>query len=156
MWPTIPYTPKLSGKSDQTLEEMLIDLERLQVSGYLRVIKHAGEPGIHLKLVMNDKQLISLFAWNYKIFQGKRTLVRSYGVWPIDVMEVDEEEGDRVLAEGEYVLDSGKFRVVVKRSFDGNINPSSWVYRLKLLRIREYISPKHGLSVRPEYLLLPQ
>ncbi len=151
----IPYTPKKAGESDQTLEEMLIDLERLERDGYMRVIHHGGERGYHVKLVIDPERVISLFVWNEKLFHGRPTLIRSYGVWPIEVMEVDEEEGDRLVAEGKYALKDGILRIAVERSYDEKIPVGAHAYRLKLARIREYESPKHGWSVRPEYYAIP-
>ncbi len=155
MWPVIDYRPKKAGESDQTLEEMLIDLERLERDGYMRVIHHRGERGYHVKLVIDPERVVSLFVWNEKLFQGKPTLVRSYGVWPIEAMEVDEEEGDRLVAEGNYALKGGILRISVERSYDEKVPVKEHVYRLKLARIREYESPKHGWSVRPEYYAIP-
>ncbi len=154
-WPVIPYEPKKPGKSDQTLEEMLIDLEKLEKDDYMRVIHHGGEKGYHIKLVLDSERVISLFVWNDKIFQGKPTLARSYGVWPIDVMEVDEEEGDRLIAEGRYELKGGVLTLTVEKSYDPVAPIGRWRYKLKLARIREYESPKHGWSIRPEYYLIP-
>jgi len=154
-WPTIPYKPKNPGPSDQTLEEMLIDLERLNASGFLRIITHGGERGYHIKLVLDDKRLVSLYAWNDKFLQGKTTIFRSYGVWPLEALEIDENKGDKVIAEGCYTLQNGLLALRLENSGYG-INSKELVYRLKLARVREYASPKHGWSVRPEYYAIPQ
>ncbi len=154
-WPVIPYKPKGTGESDQTPEEMLIDLERLEGEGSLRVIQHGGERGYHIKLVIDPERVVSLFVWNEKIFQGKPTLVRSYGVWPIEAMEVDEEKGDKVLAEGVYNLRGGVLTMNIRKSYDPKVPEGIRCYRLRLARIREYMSPKHGWSVRPEYYAIP-
>jgi len=154
-YPVIDYKPKLRGESDQPLEAQLVDLERLEAEGYMRVVHHAGERGYHIKLVLNDREAVSLFVWNDKVFRGLNTLARSYGVIPIEEIEVDEEEGDRLIAEGRYRLRRGVLELVVEKSYDESIvRPCRCVYRLKLKGIREYISPKHGVSVRPEYFLL--
>jgi len=91
-YPTINYKPRLQGETDQPLELQLVDLARLNTQGYMRVIHHQGEKGYHIKLVLNDQEAISLFVWNNKIFQCKNTLARSYGVIPIEEIEVDEED----------------------------------------------------------------
>lgn len=154
-WPVIPYTPKNPGPSDQTLEEMLIDLERLDSDGFLRIITHGGERGYHIKLVMDKGKLVSLYAWNDKFLRGERTLLRSYGVWPIEAMEIDPEEGDRIIAEGNYRLKNGILEMKIEKAFEQPAKAGLIRYRLKLARIREYQSPKHGWSVRPEYYATP-
>jgi hypothetical protein len=154
-YPVIDYKPRLSGETDQPLELQLVDLERLEASGYMRVVKHGGERGYHIKLVLNDKEAISLFVWNEKVFRGENTLARSYGVIPIEEIEVDEEEGDKLIAEGSYRLSRGTLELVVEKTYDENIvKPGRLKYRLKLKGVKEYISPKHGHSTRPEYFLL--
>ena len=154
-YPVIDYKPRLSGETDQPLELQLVDLERLEAEGYMRVVHHAGEKGYHIKLVLNDREAISLFVWNEKVFRGQNTLARSYGVIPIEEIEVDEEEGDRLIAEGRYRLRRGILELVVEKSYDESIvRPCRCRYRLKLKGVREYISPKHGHSTRPEYFLI--
>ena len=153
-YPVIGYTPKLKGESDQPLELQLVDLERLDAEGYMRVVAHGGERGYHIKLVLNRDEAVSLFVWNDKVFQGKNTLARSYGVIPIEEIEVDEEEGDRLVAEGRYRLRRGLLELVVERSYGDEARPARLVYRLKLKGVKEYVSPKHGHSVRPEYFLI--
>ena len=156
-YPVIPYEPKLSGESDQPLDKQLVDLEKISASGYMRVVHHGGERGYHIKLVLNDKEAISLFVWNTKIFEGKNTLARSYGVIPIEEIEVDPEEGDELVAEGSYTLNNGVLELKIEKTYRPEIvKPGYLKYRLKLRGIKAYISPKHGLSVRPEYFLLVQ
>ena len=155
-WPTIPYRPKAPGPSDQRLEEMLIDLEQLSASGFLRVITHGGERGYHIKLVLDRERLVSLYAWNDKFLRGERTLLRSYGVWPVEAMEIDPNAGDRIIAEGEYKLERGRLLLRIAKTFETNVERKELAYRLRLARIREYVSPKHGWSVRPEYYAIPQ
>ena len=155
MYPVISYQPKLQGESDQPLEKQLVDLERLEAEGYMRVVHHGGERGYHIKLVLNDEEAISLFVWNDKVFRGQNTLARSYGVIPIEEIEVDPEEGDELIAEGRYRLKNGVLELIFEKTYKpGVVKPGRFRYRLKLKGIREYISPKHGLSVRPEYFLL--
>ncbi|MCE4611356.1 MAG: hypothetical protein F7B17_05230 [Desulfurococcales archaeon] len=154
-YPVIDYKPRLKGESDQPLEHQLVDLERLESSGYMRVVKHGGEKGYHIKLVLNDREAISLFVWNEKVFRGENTLARSYGVIPIEEIEVDEEEGDRLIAEGSYSLRRGLLELRFERTYDESVvKPGIFRYRLKLKGVREYISPKHGHSTRPEYFLI--
>ncbi|BAN89985.1 hypothetical protein [Aeropyrum camini] len=154
-YPVIPYKPRMEGERDQPLELQLVDLERLEAGGYMRVVHHAGEKGFHIKLVLNDREAISLFVWNDKVFRCLNTLARSYGVIPIEEIEVDEEEGDRLIAEGRYRLRKGVLELVFEKSYDPSIvTPGRCVYRLKLKGVREYISPKHGHSARPEYFLI--
>ncbi len=154
-YPVIEYRPRLSGWTDQPLELQLVDLERLDAEGYMRVVHHAGERGYHIKLVLNEREAISLFVWNTKVFQGVNTLARSYGVIPIEEIEVDEEEGDRLVAEGRYKLRRGILELIVEKSYDESIvRPCRCQYRLRLKGVREYISPKHGHSARPEYFLI--
>lgn len=154
-YPVIPYKPKLKGETDQPLEKQLVDLERLEAQGYMRIIHHAGERGYHIKLVLNDREAISLFVWNTKAFQGQNTLARSYGVIPIEEIEVDESEGDKLVAEGRYRLHKGTLELIVEKTYDESIvKPCKCKYRLKLKRVHEYMSPKHGHSTRPEYFLI--
>ncbi len=154
-YPVIKYTPKLSGETDQPLELQLVDLERIEAEGYMRVVHHGGEKGYHIKLVLNDREAISLFVWNDKVFRGANTLARSYGVIPIEEIEVDPEEGDRLVAEGRYRLKRGILELVVERTYDESVvKPCRCRYRLKLKGVKEYISPKHGHSARPEYFLI--
>ena len=154
-YPVIDYKPRLQGETDQPLELQLVDLERLEAEGYMRVVHHAGERGYHIKLVLNDREAISLFVWNDKVFRGQNTLARSYGVIPIGEIEVDEEEGDRLIAEGRYRLRRGLLELVVEKTYDESIvRPCRCLYRLKLKGVKEYISPKHGHSTRPEYFLI--
>ena len=154
-YPVIDYKPRLSGETDQPLELQLVDLERLDAEGYMRVVHHAGERGYHIKLVLNDREAISLFVWNEKVFRGQNTLARSYGVIPIEEIEVDEEEGDRLIAEGRYRLSRGVLELVVEKTYDESVvRPCRCRYRLKLKGVKEYISPKHGHSARPEYFLI--
>ncbi len=155
MYPVINYKPKLQGESDQPVEDQLVDLERLEAEGYMRVVHHGGERGYHIKLVLNDKEAISLFVWNDKVFKGQNTLARSYGVIPIEEIEVDPEEGDELIAEGRYRLKNGILELNFEKTYKPEIVKSGrFKYRLKLKGIKEYISPKHGLSVRPEYFLV--
>jgi len=154
-YPLIDYKPRLEGESDQPLEKQLVDLARLNAEGYMRVIHHHGEKGYHIKLVLNPEEAISLFVWNTKVFEGKNTLARSYGVIPIEEIEVDPEEGDRLIAEGRYRLRNGILELVVEKTYDESIaRPCRCRYRLRLKGVKEYISPKHGHSVRPEYFLI--
>ena len=154
-YPTIDYSPKSRGESDQPLEKQLVDLEKLDAQGYMRIVHHSGERGYHIKLVLNDREAISLFIWNEKLFRGQNTLARSYGVIPIEEIEVDEEEGDRMIAEGSYRLSRGFLELSIERSFDeGLVRPGKLYYRLRLKGVREYVSPKHGHSARPEYFLI--
>ncbi|GBF08412.1 hypothetical protein apy_01370 [Aeropyrum pernix] len=154
-YPVIPYKPRMEGEGDQPLELQLVDLEKVEASGYMRVVHHAGERGFHIKLVLNEREAISLFVWNDKVFKCLNTLARSYGVIPIEEIEVDEEEGDRLIAEGSYRLRRGVLELVFEKSYDTSIvSPGRCVYRLKLKGVREYISPKHGHSARPEYFLI--
>lgn len=155
-YPVVRYQPRLSGETDQPLELQLVDLERLEAGGYMRVVHHAGEKGFHIKLVLNAREAISLFVWNDKVFRGVNTLARSYGVIPIDEIEVDEDEGDRMIAEGRYRLSRGVLELVFEKSFDESlVRPGShFCYRLRLKGVREYMSPKHGHSTRPEYFLI--
>ncbi|MCE4616163.1 MAG: hypothetical protein F7C09_03750 [Aeropyrum sp.] len=154
-YPVIPYNSKLSGETDQPLERQLVDLERLEEFGYMRVVHHAGERGYHIKLVLNERDAISLFVWNTKVFQGQNTLARSYGVIAIEEIEVDEGEGGRLIAEGQYMLSKGILELVVEKSYDESVvRPCRCSYRLKLKRVYEYMSPKHGHSTRPEYFLI--
>ncbi|MEB3779257.1 MAG: hypothetical protein GSR85_03395 [Desulfurococcales archaeon] len=155
MYPVISYKPRLSGETDQPLEKQLVDLERINAGGYLRVVHHAGEKGYHLKLVLNDREAISLFVWNKKVFECQNTLARSYGVIPIEEIEVDEEEGDKLIAEGTYSLKQGIFEISLERVYEESVaSPSKCRYKLKLRGVKEYISPKHGHSTRPEYFLI--
>lgn len=157
MYPVISYQPKLQGESDQPLEKQLVDLERLEAEGYMRVVHHGGERGYHIKLVLNDEEAISLFVWNDKVFRGQNTLARSYGVIPIEEIEVDPEEGDELIAEGRYRLKNGVLELIFEKTYKPEVvKPGRFRYRLKLKGIKEYISPKHGLSVRPEYFLLAE
>ena len=154
-YPVINYAPKLSGETDQPLEKQLVDLEKLNAEGYMRVVHHGGERGYHIKLVLNDEEAISLFVWNDKVFKGLNTLARSYGVIPIEEIEVDEEEGDELVAEGRYKLKDGILELVFEKTYKPDIvKPGKVKYRLKLKGIKEYISPKHGHSTRPEYILI--
>ncbi len=154
-YPVVEYRPRLSGESDQPLELQLVDLARLEAEGYMRVVHHAGERGYHIKLVLNDREAVSLFVWNTKVFQGQNTLARSYGVIPIEEIEVDEEEGDKLIAEGRYRLQGGLLELVVEKTYDESVaKPCRCLYRLRLKGVREYISPKHGHSARPEYFLV--
>jgi len=154
-YPVVPFKPRLSGESDQPLELQLVDLEKLEASGYMRVVHHGGEKGYHIKLVLNDREAISLFVWNDKVFRGENTLARSYGVIPIEEIEVDEEEGDRLIAEGSYSLRRGMLELNIDRSYDESVaRRGVFRYRLKLKGVREYMSPKHGHSARPEYFLI--
>ena len=155
-YPVLDYEPRLSGETDQPLELQLVDLERLEARGYMRVVHHAGERGYHIKLVLNEEEAISLFVWNEKVFRCQNTLARSYGVIPIEEIEVDEEEGDRLIAEGSYTLARGLLELVVDKSYDEAVVPPGYRcrYRLKLKGVKEYISPKHGHSTRPEYFLI--
>ena len=154
-YPVIDYRPRLGGESDQPLEAQLVDLRRLSASGYMRVVEHGGERGYHIKLVLNEEEAISLFVWNDKVFRGLNTLARSYGVIPIEEIEVDEEEGDRIVAEGRYRLSNGVLELVIERSYDEAVaKPARLRYRLKLKGVKEYMSPKHGHSTRPEYILI--
>ncbi|MEB3851843.1 MAG: hypothetical protein LRS49_04590 [Desulfurococcales archaeon] len=154
-YPVVEYRPRLSGETDQPLELQLVDVARVEAEGYMRVVHHAGERGYHIKLVLNDREAISLFVWNTKVFEGRNTLARSYGVIPIEEIEVDEEEGDRLVAEGRYRLSRGLLELVVERSYDESVaRPCRCLYRLRLKGVREYISPKHGHSARPEYFLV--
>ena len=154
-YPVISYTPRMTGPSDQPLEKQLVDLERLEAEGYMRVVHHGGERGYHIKLVLNDREAISLFVWNTKIFQGKNTLARSYGVIPIEEIEVDPEEGDKLVAEGRYRLRRGLLTLVIEKTYDpGTAKPCTCTYRLQLKGVKEYMSPKHGHSTRPEYFLI--
>ena len=154
-YPTLNYKPRMSGESDQPLELQLVDLERLDASGYMRVVSHGGERGYHIKLVLNDREAISLFVWNEKVFRGENTLARSYGVIPIEEIEVDEEEGDRLIAEGSYRLSRGYLELRIDKSYDESVaRPARLVYRLRLKGVKEYMSPKHGHSARPEYFLI--
>ena len=155
MYPVLKYNPKLQGESDQPLEKQLVDLEKLEAKGYMRVVHHGGERGYHIKLVLNDEEAISLFVWNEKIFRGQNTLARSYGVIPIEEIEIDPEEGDELIAEGSYRLKDGILELRFEKIYKPDLlRPGMFKYRLKLRGIKEYISPKHGLSVRPEYFLL--
>ena len=154
-YPVIEYTPRLSGETDQPLHLQLVDLERLCSRGYMRVVHHAGEKGYHIKLVLNNREAISLFVWNEKVFRGQNTLARSYGVIPIEEIEVEPEEGDRLIAEGRYRLCMGTLELTVEETYDpGIVEPCTCRYRLKLKGVKEYISPKHGHSARPEYFLI--
>ncbi len=154
-YPVIRYTPRLDGERDQPLEKQLVDLERLNASGYMRVVHHAGERGYHLKLVLDSDEAISLFVWNTKVFTCQNTLARSYGLIPIEEIEVNEEEGDRIIAEGSYKLESGVLEVNIKKSYDERIAVTGRCrFRLRLKGVKEYISPKHGHSTRPEYFLI--
>ncbi len=154
-YPVIPYKPRLSGETDQPLEKQLVDLERLEAEGYMRIVHHGGERGYHIKLVLNDREAISLFVWNEKAFRGQNTLARSYGVIPIEEIEVDEEEGDRLIAEGSYRLSRGILELKVEKTYDESIvKPCICKYKLKLKGVKEYMSPKHGHSARPEYFLI--
>jgi len=135
---------------------MLIDLEQLSASGFLRVITHGGERRYHIKLVLDRERLVSLYAWNDKFLRGERTLLRSYGVWPVEAMEIDPNAGDRIIAEGEYKLERGRLLLRIAKTFETNVERKELAYRLRLARIREYVSPKHGWSVRPEYYAIPQ
>ncbi len=155
-YPVINFKPKHSGESDQPLELQLVDLGRLRSEGYMRVVKHGGERGYHIKLVLNDEEAVSLFVWNEKVFKGLTTLARSYGVVPVEEIEVDEEEGDRLVAEGRYRLGNGVLELVFEKTYDeAVVSPGTLRYRLKLKDVREYVSPKHGHSARPEYFLIP-
>lgn len=151
-WPVINF-PSRNLPSDQSPEEMLIDLEKLKANGFLRVLWHKGENGYHLKLVLNKRQTISLFVFNAKILQGQKTLVRSYGIWPIEVIEPDEE--DKIIAEGSYKLENGFLELNIKKAYKALAREGIFKYKLKLLRVKEYSSAKHGYSLRPEYLVLP-
>lgn len=154
-YPVINYRPRLSGKTDQPLEKQLVDLEKLKAGGYMRVVHHGGERGYHIKLVLNDKEAVSLFVWNDKVFRGQNTLARSYGVIPIEEIEVDPEEGDELVAEGMYRLENGILELVFEKTYKPDVvKPGRVRYRLKLKGVKEYISPKHGHSTRPEYFLV--
>lgn len=150
----IDYRPKLKGETDQPIVKQLVDLEKINAEGYMRVVHHGGERGYHIKLVLNENEAISLFVWNEKVFDCKNTLARSYGVIPIEEIEVDEEEGDELVAEGKYVLKNGILTITVEKSYKEWLKTGSCRFRLKLKGIKEYISPKHGHSVRPEYFLI--
>ncbi len=154
MYPTINYVPKMGGESDQPPERQLVDLEKLEAGGYMRVVHHAGERGYHIKLVLNDEEAVSLFVWNDKVFRGENTLARSYGVIPIEEIEVDEEEGDRLVAEGSYELKDGVLTLRIEKSYDEGVKTGEFRYRLRLKGVKEYISKKHGHSLRPEYFLM--
>ncbi len=154
-YPTISYKPTLSGETDQPLHLQLVDLEKIESEGYMRVVHHSGERGYHIKLVLNDREAISLFVWNDKVFRARNTLARSYGVIPIEEIEVDEEEGDRLIAEGSYRLRNGVLELRIEKTYDESVTrPCVCRYRLKLKGVKEYISPKHGHSTRPEYYLI--
>lgn len=154
-YPVIPYKPELSGETDQPLELQLVDLEKISCSGYMRVVHHGGERGFHIKLVLNNKEAVSLFIWNNKLFQHKNTLLRSYGVIPIEEIEIDPEEGDELVAEGSYELKNGVLTLRVEKSWKPDFIPKGiYTVRLRLKGIKEYISQKHGHSTRPEYLAI--
>ena len=154
-YPVIPYKPRLRGETDQPLEHQLVDLERICREGYMRVIHHAGERGYHVKLVIDPEHAISLFVWNTKIFQGLNTLARSYGLIPIEEIEVDPEEGDRLIAEGKYKLCNGTLTLEIEKTYDPKtVKPGKYTYKLRLKGVKEYMSPKHGHSTRPEYFLI--
>ncbi|MCE4601874.1 MAG: hypothetical protein F7B18_01685 [Desulfurococcales archaeon] len=154
-YPIINYKPALSGETDQPLHLQLVDLEKLSAQGHMRVVHHAGEKGYHIKLVLNSREAISLFVWNDKVFKSRNTLARSYGVIPIEEIEVDEDEGDRLIAEGSYRLQNGILELRIEKSYDEAVaKPCTCRYRLRLKGVKEYISPKHGHSTRPEYYLI--
>lgn len=154
-YPVIQYKPRLSGETDQPLDLQLADLTKINSEGYMRVVHHAGEKGYHIKLVLNDKEAISLFVWNEKALKCQNTLARSYGIIPIEEIEVDEEEGDKLVAEGRYKLRNGILELAIEKSYDENIAmPCTCIYKLKLKGVKEYISPKHGHSTRPEYYMI--
>ena len=150
------YKPRSSGWSDQPLDHQLLDLERLEAEGLLRVLHHGGERGYHLKLILNDREAVSLFVWNNKVFKCMNTLARSYGLIPIEKTHPDPDRGDRVVAEGRYRLHRGILEINVEKTYDESVvsRSCSCRYKLKLKGVREYESPKHGYSVRPEYLLI--
>ncbi len=154
VYPVINYKPRLSGETDQPLEKQLVDLCRLESSGYMRVVHHGGEKGYHIKLVLNEKESVSLFVWNEKVFRGENTYARSYGVIPIEEIEVDEEEGDELVAEGKYELKDCTLTLYFDSVYKDIEYRAVVRYKLLLKRVKEYISPKHGHSARPEYLLL--
>ncbi len=154
-YPVIPYRPRMKGETDQPLEKQLVDLEKLKVEGYMRVVHHGGERGYHVKLVLNNKEALSLFVWNEKLFRGENTLARSYGVIPIEEIEIDPEEGDELIAEGKFNLNNGILVLSFEKVHRPDIVRVKKVkYRLKLKGVKEYISPKHGHSTRPEYFLI--
>jgi hypothetical protein len=153
-YPVINYKPRLHGETDQPLELQLVDLARLESEGYMRVVRHGGERGYHIKLVLNDKEAVSLFIWNNKALRGESTLARSYGVIPIEKIEVDPERGDKLVAEGRYRLRGGVLELVIEKSYDPAAKPGVHRYRLRLKGVKEYMSPKHGHSARPEYFLI--
>lgn len=154
-YPVIPYEPKMKGWTDQPLELQLVDLERLEAEGPLLVVHHQGEKGYHLKLFLNEEEAISLFVWNPKVFRCENTLARSYGVIPREEALPDPEEGDRLIAEGRYRLRRGYLTIIIEKTYDPDIaRPATCTYRLKLKGVREYMSPKHGHSARPEYFLI--
>ncbi|MCE4617472.1 MAG: hypothetical protein F7C32_02685 [Desulfurococcales archaeon] len=155
-YPIIAYEPTMSGETDQPLELQLVDLAKMDTGGYMRVVHHSGERGYHVKLVLNESEAISLFVWNVKIFRCQNTLARSYGVIPIEEIEVDEEEGDTLVAEGSYQLSRGVLELIVEKSYDEGVVEPGYRCRflLRLRGVKEYISPKHGHSARPEYFLV--
>lgn len=152
-YPVVDYEPKLHGDTDQPLELQLADVSRIEGEGYMRVVHHGGERGFHVKLVLNEREAVSLFVWNDKVLRGEPTLARSYGVIPVEEIEVDEERGDKLIAEGRYKLRNGTLELVYEKTYDPAVKPGSYRYTLKLKGVKEYISQKHGHSARPEYLL---
>ena len=153
-YPVISYKPRLRGVTDQPLELQLVDLIKIDSEGYMRVVRHGGERGYHIKLVLNNKEAISLFIWNNKALRGESTLARSYGVIPIEKIEVDEKRGDKLIAEGNYKLKDGILELIIEKSYDPAAKPGVYRYRLRLKGVKEYISHKHGHSARPEYFLI--
>ena len=155
-YPVIPYEPRMRGETDQPLELQLVDLKRLCAEGPMWIVHHHGERGYHIKLQLNEREAISLFVWNNKVFRGLNTLARSYGVIPIEEALPDPEEGDRLIARGTYRLCNGTLTLHIEETSDPSIvpGPCTCTYRLRLKGVREYISPKHGHSTRPEYFLI--
>jgi len=153
-YPVINYKPRLHGDTDQPLELQLVDLAKIESEGYMRVVHHGGEKGYHIKLVLNDKEAISLFIWNNKALLGESTLARSYGVIPIEKIEVDRQRGDKLIAEGRYKLKDGVLELIIEKSYDPAAKPGVYRYKLRLKGVREYMSHKHGHSTRPEYFLI--
>jgi len=75
----------------------LLDLEKICCPGYMRVMHHGGERRVYIKLVLNDKEAISLFIWNNKLFQHKNkhknTLLRSYVVISSEELSLTSRRG---------------------------------------------------------------
>ncbi len=148
-------------------EPIRIDkLPPLEGEHAIHIHESEGWDKAHLKLEYGDTPYcLSLFIFDLKAFlNNKKVLVRSYDLWPKEIMfqvrlpngALHPRSNSRVYRDDAVILDWGRYRLVngvIK--IDLKLNKKSLKYKIVFLRIKRYVSPKYGYSVRSEYIFLP-